>query len=546
MKRNKKKIHFHHLIYLGFFLFSFYLMTHTFGYDSKKHHIVIASRLWSDFGAHIPLIRSFSFGDNWPPEYPLFPGEKIRYHFLFYFIAGILERIGVRIDWAINIPSILGFFLLLIMIYKLGTLLFERKIVGAIAVVFFLFNGSLSFLKFFEKHPLGPSTIRDILTLNQFPTFGPWNGDLVTAFTHLNVYTNQRHLAPSFAISLFIIYALMKREKQHHGKKIASIIPLSLGIGMLVGSLFFLNHPVLLITVIFCCYLFLFHATTRAPLLIAGITSLPFLFLFFKIFQPSGMPVWDIGYLSKKPFAWTTFFEFWLHNFGFHLFLIPIGFLLAPKRIRFLFLPMLILFTIPNMYRFSPDMINNHKFFNFFTIIGGMYSAHVLFRLFQIRFVFFKILAIALLFFSTFSGILDFIVIHNDYYIFMQDIPKNKDAAFIADFTERDAVILNSTWFHPASIAGRKIYNGYLFFTWSAGYPAFEREVVVKMIYQSEDRKTICSLLQREGISYVELNRNPEKFLEPIGMIWETFKPWYDNKKTGMRLYRTQDLCEHL
>ncbi|MCX8008495.1 MAG: hypothetical protein N3A54_02190 [Patescibacteria group bacterium] len=533
------------MLFLCFFIFSFYVMTHTFGYDAKNHSILFASRVWSDFGAHIPLIRSFSLGHNWPPEYPLFPGEKIRYHFLFYLFSGLLEKIGVRIDWAVNIPSILGFFFLLVMIYKLGSLLFEKKSVGLIAVVFFLFNGSLSFVKFFETHPLGLSTIQDILHLNQFSTFGPWSGDLVTAFVHLNVYTNQRHLAPSFAIALFIIYSLLKMKKsKHHQQSHKRTLVFSVFLGVLAGSLFFLNHPALLITMIFCSYLFLFHPYTRLPLGIIFVTTLPFLWYFFQISQPSATPTWEVGYLSPKPFQWHTFFEFWFHNLGLHLFLIPIGLFFAPKRIRFFFLPLVILFIIPNLYRFSPDMINNHKFFNFFTIIGGMYVANLLIKLFSSRIIFLKLIALPLFVMCIFSGILDFIVIRNDYYLELSDIPNNTDASFIAEFTPKDAVILNSTWFyHPASIAGRKIYNGYSFFTWSAGYPTYQRESFVKQIFQSNDRMLICTLLKQENISFVELNRTPEGFLQPIGWIWETFSPIYDNKTTGVRLYNTDDLC---
>src|SRR3989304_6961080 len=70
-------------LFLLLFLFSFYLMFYTFGYDAKRSTMLIAPKLWSDFGAHIPLIRSFSMGDNWPPASPLYPGEPIRYHFGF-------------------------------------------------------------------------------------------------------------------------------------------------------------------------------------------------------------------------------------------------------------------------------------------------------------------------------------------------------------------------------------------------------------------------------------------------------------------------------
>src|SRR5579885_3661753 len=81
------------------FSFAFWLEFHTFSYDSKAKEMIIAEKVSSDFLAHIPLIRSFSFGHNWPPEYPLFPGVPIRYHFLFYAGVGLLEKIGFRIDW---------------------------------------------------------------------------------------------------------------------------------------------------------------------------------------------------------------------------------------------------------------------------------------------------------------------------------------------------------------------------------------------------------------------------------------------------------------
>src|SRR3989344_8019775 len=107
-----------------FFLFSFWLMFHTFGYVAVTSQMRPATTTWSDFGSHLPLIRSFSIGANLPrllrgeaPEYPLFPGAPIRYHFLFYAIVGLLERIGVRIDWALNVPSALGLGFLMVMIY---------------------------------------------------------------------------------------------------------------------------------------------------------------------------------------------------------------------------------------------------------------------------------------------------------------------------------------------------------------------------------------------------------------------------------------------
>jgi len=596
------------------FVLSFYLMFHTFGYDSNKHEMLMNSRVWSDFGAHIPLIRSFSLGYNIPPEYPIFPGEKIRYHFLLYMIAGILEKLGLRIDYALNIPSALGFFFLTVMIYKMGKLLFNKSSVGFLAVIFFLFNGSLSFLKFFEKHPLGSTTLRDIVTNNQFSTFGPWDGNLVTAFVHLNIYTNQRHIALGFAIVLVILYILFKtsflhknlsssnnkpdslsfhnfilsfqrrastvssaeplesipikqRLKNFKDRLIPWILPLSgtgmtqkkasillgVSIGLLASSLLFLNQAALIIGVIFLGYMFIFRATSRIPLLIAALVSVPFILYFFQIAAPSGTPLFEPGYLSKKPFAWPTFIEFWIHNMGLHTILIPLGIVMGPKKIRFFFIPLVILFIIPNMYRFSPDMINNHKFFNFFMIIGSMYSAHAITTLWQwkptniakkIFHTGMRIIIVLIFPFLIFSGVLDFMPVVNDYTIVLSDIPTNKDATFILQNTSPDAIILNSTWFyHPTSIAGRKVYNGYSFFTWSAGYDTYGREALVKEIYRSDDRISICKILKNENISYVELNRNPEEFLKPISYLWLTATPMYDNTETGVRIYDVSRFC---
>ncbi len=84
-------------------------------------------------------------GDNWPPEYPIFPGLPITYHYLFALIVGKLEAIGVPLDWALNIPSIIGFFLILLMIYLLAKKWFGDPRIGVLGVAFFLFNGSMGF-----------------------------------------------------------------------------------------------------------------------------------------------------------------------------------------------------------------------------------------------------------------------------------------------------------------------------------------------------------------------------------------------------------------
>ena len=122
LKKAFKKISwFDWLVSLTIALFSIWLMFSTFAYQAGE--LMIKTKLWSDFAAHLPLIRSFSFGKNFPPQYPQFASEPIRYHYLFYLLVGLLEKIGFNLAVALNGLSAIGMSLLLIMIYRYAKLL---------------------------------------------------------------------------------------------------------------------------------------------------------------------------------------------------------------------------------------------------------------------------------------------------------------------------------------------------------------------------------------------------------------------------------------
>ncbi len=545
------------LLALPAFLFSFYLMFHTFSYDTRTQSMLIAGKAWSDFGAHIPMIRSFSYGPNLtrlfhgqPIESPLFPGEPIRYHFGFYALVGALEKAGLRIDWALNLPSALGFFLLICTIYSLTFLLFTNHYVAILSVLFFLFNGSLAFLRFFAGHPLNPHTISDIITNSRFPAFGPWDGNTITAFWNLNIYTNQRHLALSYGIILTILFFLLRPIKT----RIHYVMRYGILIAVLASLLLFFNYPAALILAMCCASVFIARKETRLPLLIAGTLSLPALVLLTRVAHIGSDIVWQPGYLAAHTDP-RSIVQFWIDNIGLHLVLIPVGLILAPKRIRRIFVgPLLVLCILPNLLRFSPDMINNHKFFNFVLIIGNMFSAYaVIYVLRQLGTIPRKqwriplqiFVGIVLIGMLTASGFIDLFPIINDTMGAVPDIAANQDARFILRHTPPDAVIANSTWFyHPASIAGRALYSGYTYFTWSYGYDQSAREQQLRAIYSAPTKTELCALLSQDNVSYIELNPRPEAYLSPNWQLWNSLPPIYENQATHLTLYSRDTLCK--
>ena len=528
-------------------IFSFWLMFHTFSVNTQKHQLQINSKLWSDFGAHIPMIRSFSKGPNLTRlfdhraiESPLFPGEPIRYHFGFFAIIGALEMLGLPLDWAVNIPSSIGFFLLLIGIYMLALKLFAHPSTAALSVVFFLFNGSLSFLSFFKAHPLSSHTLTDIIKNSKFSAFGPWDGNIISAFWNLNIYTNQRHLALSYGLVLAtILFAsfppnTLRKHRALHVLTIASLL----------SMLIFINFPVAGIALLFLAWIFLYDKRARFTLFLAILATIPAALWLHGLANPQQTITMQFGYLAQNT-KLDVLWNYWWQNIGLHILLIPIGIILAPRPARRLItIPLITLFLLPNIFRFSPDMINNHKFFNFVLIIGGMFSAHAIYRissrLGKLRLIGITVAILCL----TLSGFIDFFPVVNDYKGIIKDAAANPDIQFFTNNTNPTDVIANSTWFyHPASLAGREIYSGYTYFTWSYGYDQSKREHQLTEIYEAPSQQVLCSRLRENNIAYVELNQKPESYLRPNMMLWLKLSPAYINPKTGLMVYKTQHIC---
>ena len=516
-------------------------MFSTFSY--KDGDMLIASKAWSDFASHIPLIRSFSFGNNFPPQYPLFPGPPIKYHFLFYAFVGLLEKFGLRIDYALNIPSILGFFFLMIMIYLFSKEIFKSKAVGILSILFFIFNGSLDFVKFFPMHPISNNTLFEIIGNQKFPSFGPYDSSIISAFWNLNIYTNQRHLALSYALSLLLIYLILKfkdNDKINNLKK-------SLSIGIVLGLSFLLNMAVFIMSIIVLTCMLLLFAQKRIYILISvilgGIIALP-QYLYIQSAGSNFKPFINPGYLVTTLNVFN-FMNYWWQNLGLHLIFIPLGFIIAAKNQRKILISFLSLFLVGNLIQFSPEIAANHKFFNSFMLVGVMFSSYFLYYLWKKNNSLRPFVAI-FAFLLIFSGIIDFFPIFNDYKIKLADYPMNKDISWIMKNTKPNSVFLNTQYLYDnASLAGRKIFLGWPYFAWSQGYNTNERGKIRTIILTATYKNLACNLLRENKIDYVEISPIAPNIDNPqISNVYpNSFTSVYKNNITGYNLLSVEESC---
>lgn len=199
------------------FLLGCYLMFTTFG--MKDGNMMIGIHQSSDFGSTLSIMQSFARGHNFPTEFPHFSGDKMRYHFLFYFQAGNLEYLGFSPAFANNILAILSMGAMLILVMTLGALAFGSRIVGRIAAALFFFLGTLSFYTFFKSLNWDISAILSKVAASpDFIASGyEYRGETWGVWSLVN-YANQRHLASSIGIFLLVLTFLIIRYKAAEAK----------------------------------------------------------------------------------------------------------------------------------------------------------------------------------------------------------------------------------------------------------------------------------------------------------------------------------------
>src|SRR5437763_4969513 len=201
----------------GYFVLVSWMMFASFSSTAGKLHI--SNPEYSDFGPNTAIMQSFAVGHNFPTEYPHFSGDRIRYHFLFYFQAGNLEFLGLNPVWSLNLLSIVTLVAMLILAMTLGEVVFNSRAVGRLGSLLFFFFGSLSYVSFPQKQGSVRAAIQAIRQRGDFlPSIFPYRGDQWGTWSQVT-YLNQRHFASAVGILLLVLTFLVLRYRMRPPKR---------------------------------------------------------------------------------------------------------------------------------------------------------------------------------------------------------------------------------------------------------------------------------------------------------------------------------------
>jgi DNA-binding beta-propeller fold protein YncE len=613
------------LLISAYFAFACWMMFASLNSSGGK--LQIANNEYSDFGPNTAIMQSFAVGHNFPTEYPPFSGDRIRYHFLFYFQAGNLEFLGLDPAWSLNLLSILSLVAMLTLTMVLGEALFNSRAVGRVGSALFFFFGSLSYIPFLHKQTSVRAAIEAIRSRKDFlPSIFPYRGELWGVWSQVT-YLNQRHLASAIGVLLLVLIFLVlcyrgffaKRPAPRSSSEIVGpepraspetsehapaagltqresapaavgetaavatasggempVIPTTtepskpatiwaerfrvtapgfIFSGVLLGLLPMWNSAVFIAGVAVLASLFILCPLRPQMLALAmasGVIALPqIIYLRAGSGRRPAPQLIHWGYTLDHPTVWNVA-KYLGFTFGFKWLLVALALVFATALQRRILVAVSSLVVMAFLFQFTVEALANQKFLHIWIIIVNLFIAYGLSRLWG-----FKLLgstapgrfsAIVVLIMVIPGGIIDCFPIHNAYW---SEVTYRNDPLIEwlnKETKPRDILLTDRFVTHPILMAGRRVFYGWPYYGWSAGYDASERDRVYRELFETRDPWKMFRLLKENNISYVAFDnavRHGDFIKRPNEEIYAKYFPKVfedkENRYNSLAIYKVPD-----
>ena len=522
--------------------------------------------VYGDYAPHTAMMRSFSLGDNFPTQYPHFGGEDVKYHFMFQFLVGNLEYLGIRIDIAYNMLSVFALLGFLMMLYSIARRITGSGAAGVVTVALFFFRSSFTFFRYLWEHLRSGDLLKTLAENTSFIGYTP-NEDW--GLWNFNVYLNQRHLAFGLLIAALVLWYyldLVEAGCSHSEKGLAWMKNRlfsaeawkmrnpegALAAGLALGLTAFWNGAAviggLLILLGFAVF-----SDGKLDYLATAVTAVLFSVLQSKVFiRGSAVEAgfyWGFISEDKSP-AGVLWFLIQMSGIFFAgaVLLLP---LLKKRLHRVLTVSCLFPVVFAFCFSLTPDITVNHKYimisYAFLAVLwagvltglwkgkdGSRRSAAVIRRAAAV------LLAVCL----TATGIYDFVVILRNNGPGHR-VTVNMESTltdWLAEHLDSGDLLLTPEYsMSETTMSGVMMYLGWPYYAWSAGYDTYGRAQKAVEIYTSEDPAAVDRLVKEEKITYILFEEGME-FEGAVcreDTIRELYTMVYQSDDGRIRIYET-------
>jgi hypothetical protein len=484
---------------------------------------------YGDLPFHFSVITSFAYGENLPPQSPIFAGMKFTYPFLIDFLTAFFIRCGA--DWrsAFFVENVALALALVRLIEALTMKIFNNVVAARIAPVIFLFNGGLGFINFFREFGSQPDGLPNFLL--RLPKTYTMNAELALASSNVplrwgNVFTTllipQRSMlfGLPFVAMIIALWWMAFEETGRQGDEATGrraanspSRPVALSpcrrylfaAGILAGMLPMLHTHGFFSVMIACALMIVLFRSWDWIAFFAPVAALAAPQAWYlsgtqirnQLFKPLDK-WWEAG--DANPLL------FWTVNAGIFILLLIAALLIrkiTSSRQALFYLPFALWFFIPNLVALAPWTWDNIKVLVYWSLASAPFVAAALAYLLTRRFIAVRGLAAALLIALTFSGALDVTralsPIENSEIFSRAGL---EVAALLREKTPPRALILHAPIHNSVvALSGRQSVMGYPGHLWTHGLDYAQRELEVKTIYQGGPQ--MIEPLSRLGADYV-------------------------------------------
>lgn len=519
--------------------------------------------VYGDYAPHTAMMRSFSRGNNFPTQYPHYGGQDVKYHFMFQFLVGNLEYLGLRLDLGYNLVSILSLAGFLMVLYGISYRMFKSFWAGAAAIVFFFFRSGTAFWRYLWEHLQAGDLVR---TLEDNTAFIGYTTNENWGLWNFNVYLNQRHLAFGLLMAAVAVWTFMDWVEAGCSHKeqgflwvrnrfftkkawICRNVDTAILLGLFLGLTAFWNGAALIGGLLILAGLAIFSDGKLDYVICAGLAVL-FSELQSKIFVSGSVmsPSFYWGFLAdNKSISGVLWYLVEISGFFFVGMIVAVVFLKRGQRAVLMgcLLPMVFAFLVS----LTPDINVNHKYvmisYAFVTVFWGWI----------VRCVFLegkkgwkkwagRAVAAVLCICLSATGIYDYVIILRDNdsaHRMTVNMESSLTDWLSTNLKKNDLLLTPEYTMNEVTMSGAMLYCGWPYYAWSAGYDTGYRAGQAVLMYTTDDPELLKAAVKQEKITYILFEEDMEFEQQECreDIIRETYPLVYTSEDGRIRIYET-------